>query len=128
MVQVRNSRELKIAYEILQTCEEYIREHGSAGKLEERIAEQKREIRRFHKMKSDRRIVKDCGIDGFVELIELPDYLEDKETATEYFEEHEVREAIPSMYDCTGQAFTGWYKIFKRHDRLFVYHSVCFDV
>ena len=29
MVQVRNSRELKIAYEILKTCEEYIREHGA---------------------------------------------------------------------------------------------------
>ena len=128
MVQVRNSRELKIAYEILQTCEEYIREHGSAGKLEERIAEQKREIRRFHKMKSDRRIVKDNGIDGFVELVELPEYLKSTEDATEYFEEYEVRHAMPSMYDCTGQAFTSWFKVFKRHNKFFAYHSICFDV
>ena len=128
MVQVWKSRDLEIAYEILQIYEEYIKKYGRTANIEKRITEQKREVRGFHKIKSDRRIVKDNGIDGFVELVELPEYLKSTEDATEYFEEYEVRHAIPSMYDCTGQAFTSWFKVFKRHNKFFAYQSICFDV
>ena len=123
MAQVRNMRDLRIAYGILR-----IAGRGSTGEFAEKLAELKQEIRRFNKRSSDRRIVKDNGIDGFVELVELPEYLKSTEDATEYFEEYEVRHAIPSMYDCTGQAFTSWFKVFKRHNKFFAYHSICFDV
>ena len=44
------------------------------------------------------------------------------------FEEFIEISVIPSMYDCTGQAFTNWYKIFKRRGQFWAYHSVVFDV
>lgn len=132
-MQVRNSRDLKNAYEILSIYKELLSE---CGKLEpekmksvnEKIAEQKREIRKFHKESSDRRLVKDDGIDGYVLLIELPETLGNMQDAEEYFEERETISAMPSMFDCTGQAFTSWFKVFKRRDRFMAYHSVCFDV
>ena len=127
-MQVRNSSDLKVAYEILNIYKELISEHGKTERVEERIAEQKREIRKFHKKGSDRRLVRDDGIDGYVLLIELPETLENLRDAEEYFEECETICAVPSMYDCTGQAFTSWFKVFKRRGRFMAYHSVCFDV
>lgn len=132
-MQVRNNRDLKNAYEILSIYKELLSE---CGKLEpekmksvnEKIAEQKREIRKFYKESSDRRLVKDDGIDGYVLLIELPETLGNMQDAEEYFEERETISEMPSMFDCTGQAFTSWFKVFKRRDRFMAYHSVCFDV
>lgn len=127
-MQVRNSSDLKVAYEILNIYKELISEHGKTERVEERIAEQKREIRRFHKKSNDRRLVKDDGIDGYILLIELPETLENLRDAEEYFEERETICAVPSIFDCTGQAFTSWFKVFKRRGRFMAYHSVCFDV
>lgn len=126
-MQVRNSNDLKIAYEILNVYKE-IPVCEKSEKLMKRIAEQKREIRRFHKKSTDRRIVKDYGIDGYVLLIELPEKLENVQEAEEYFEECETISAAPSMFDCTGQAFTSWFKVFRRRGRFFAYHSIGFDV
>ena len=126
-MQVRNSNDLKIAYEILNVYKE-IPVCEKSENLMKRIAEQKREIRRFHKKSTDRRIVKDYGIDGYVLLIELPEKLENVQEAEEYFEECETISAAPSMFDCTGQAFTSWFKVFRRRGRFFAYHSIGFDV
>ena len=132
-MQVRNSSDLKVAYEVLSIYSELLSEHEEIEpkKMEfvkEKIAEQKREIRKFYKKRNDRRIVKDDGIDGYVLLIELPEKLENLRDAEEYFEERETICAAPSMFDCTGQAFTSWFKVFKRRDRLMAYHSIGFDV
>ena len=91
------------------------------------VIELKRDIRRFHK-DGERKgwkgtLVKDYGMDGYITLYELPDV----EDPVEYFKENEEIHYRPSMYDCTGQAFTGWYKIFKRHGKNMVYHRICFD-
>lgn len=132
-MQVRNSSDLKVAYEVLSIYSELLSEHEEIEpkKMElvkEKIAEQKREIRKFHKKSSDRRLVKDDGIDGYVLLIELPETLENLRDAEEYFEECETIYAAPSMFDCTGQAFTSWFKVFKRRGRFMAYHSIGFDV
>lgn len=132
-MQVRNSSDLKVAYEVLSIYSELLSEHEEIEpkKMElvkEKIAEQKREIRKFHKKSSDRRLVKDDGIDGYVLLIELPETLENLRDAEEYFEERETICAVPSMFDCTGQAFTSWFKVFKRRGRFMAYHSIGFDV
>ncbi len=127
-MQVRNYSDLKVAYEILSIYKELISEHGKTERVEERIAEQKREIRKFHKQSNDRRIVKDYGIDGYVVLIELPETLGNMQDAEEYFEEREAISAMPSIFDCTGQAFTSGFKVFKRRGRFMAYHSVSFDV
>ena len=38
------------------------------------------------------------------------------------------RHYYPSAYDCTGQAFTSWYKVFARGGRFWAYHRVSVDV
>lgn len=121
MFPIKNKTELRLAYDYLQMSKEF-------GKSIEKQAEIKRAIREYsHKEVSYDRIVKDYGIDGYVVLMELPDFLESQQDAEEYFEERHVIHAMPSIYDCTGQAFTSWYKIFKRRNRFYAYHSVCFD-
>lgn len=74
------------------------------------------------------RIVKDYGVDGFIALLALPKVLDTEEEAQEFFDEFIRIDYRPSMYDCTGQAFTGWYKLFRRDGRFYAYHRVSFDV
>lgn len=99
----------------------------------------KRELRRWAHRDTDvmdvgmgfmveSRIVKDDGIDGFVALLALPKVLDTEEEAQEFFDAFIRIDYRPSMYDCTGQAFTGWYKLFRRDGRFYVYHSVNYDV
>lgn len=122
MFLIKNKNDLRNAYEYLEMLKEF-------RKPIDRIENVKHAIREYtHKEESTDRIVKDYGIDGYVVLMELPDFLENQQDAEEYFEECHVIHAMPSIYDCTGQAFTSWYKIFKRRDRFYAYHSVCFDV
>lgn len=121
MFKVKNYSDLALAYEILGLALE-------RGKSE-KAAELKREMRRFtHKPLSDKRIVCDYGMDGYVVLFPLPESIESEEEAREYFEEYEYLTCRPSAYDCTGQAFTSWYKLFVRNGRYHAYHSVSFDV
>lgn len=128
MIEVRNNSDLRVAYEVLNMLNRF----GKIGKnymIEEKIAQQKREIRAFQKKQQEGgRIVKDYGIDGFIELLELPEYIRSMAEGNEYFEECVAIQAEPSAYDCTGQAFTSWYKVFERKGKFFAYHSVSFDV
>ena len=87
-MQVRNSNDLKVAYEVLSIYKELLSEHEKIEpkkmkSVKEKIAEQKQEIRKSHKKNSDRRVVKDDGIDGYVLLIELPETLENLRDAEE---------------------------------------------
>ena len=97
-------------------------------RFENLIIEQKRKMRKTAKEENDRKIVRDYGIDGFVEKFQLPDYIGTAEDADEYFREYEYLRCRPSAYDCTGDWFTAWYKIFRKPDGSFwAYHSVAFD-
>lgn len=122
MFPIRNESDLRTAYDYLQI-------HREQGSPLDKQLDIKRAIRNYlHTERLMSKIVKDYGIDGYVLLMDLPDFLETQEDAEEYFKQRHVMRSIPSMYDCTGQAFTSGYKIFKRRDRFFAYHSVCFDV
>lgn len=121
MFPIKNKYDLRNAYEYLGILKEL-------GKPIDRMAEIKRAIREYSHKEKAVRIIKDNGIDGYVTLIELPDFLENQQDAEEFFEEYLVIHAKPSMYDCTGQSFTAWYKVFKRRNRFYAYHSVGFDV
>lgn len=133
---IRDSRELRREYDTLDLYYKVIKEvrekmpDKDVTSVLDKIVEKKREIRKYHKSteKKDRHLVKDKGIDGYIELIELPDYIESREEAKEYFESEEELRCLPSAYDCTGQLFTGWYKIFKRRGKWMAYHSICCDV
>lgn len=126
---------------VIRGCEEKIRnpEYRAAmgrtavNHLEERIIALKRSVRNYfrrhhHSMQDDPRIVRDDGIDGCIVIVPLPTRITDPETAQEWFEEHEYMQIRPSMYDCTGQLFTSWFKIVCRHGRYYAYHSICCDV
>lgn len=93
----------------------------------------KREIRRYQKRldaSSERKIVKDYGIDGYISYSQMF-YCDDnweKERVDNMFVETEYIHSMPSMYDCTGQRFTNWFKTVKRNGKWYVYHSIGFDV
>ena len=72
-------------------------------------------------------IVKDDGADGYIELREMPRF-DSLEEADEWFKNCYYLEYRPSPYDCTGQRFTVWYKLFQRRGRWWAYHSVGVDV
>lgn len=90
----------------------------------------KKDIRKEHKRHDadTGRVIK-SDWDSYITLEELKipaDYTYDD--AVEYFEEYEVIHMVPSQYDCTGQLFTSWYKIFKRNGKWMAYHAVNADV
>ena len=54
--------------------------------------------------------------------------LQTEDEADAYFMGNLYRESYPSAYDCTGQIFTTWYKIFRRGGRFWAYHATAMDV
>lgn len=98
--------------------------------VREWLDEAKRDIRAYLHAPSpgDRRVVKDYGIDGCVMRIELPEDIQTGEEAQEWFAECEYIRYSPRPYDCTGQAFTAWYKFFRVNGRYICYHSVAVDI
>lgn len=117
--------DLKTGYKILEMIEEIDARNGKS----QTAVDLKREIRKFtHTPVSERRIIQDDGIDGYTELLPLPAHIKSVDEAVSYFEDHKYRPYYPSAYDCTGQAFTAWYKVFARRGRFWAYHRVDVDV
>lgn len=54
-------------------------------------------------------------------------FFTEKEKVIRIFEDlYEIK--LPnSPYDCTGQAFTSWYKVFKRRGIWYAYHCISYD-
>ncbi len=118
---IRSSRDLRCAYDLLL----FAKEMGHEKKFDQL----KREIRAYnHRPQREERVIKDDGMDGCIVLIQLPERIKTKEGAHDYFMDTEYRECRPSMYDCTGQIFTNWFKIIFRHGRFWAYHSMGMDV
>ena len=66
--------------------------------------------------------------DGHYELVSIPDVFKTKGEAELFFNDFLKLDYKHSPYDCTGQCFTAWHKIFKRHNQYYVYHHICYDV
>lgn len=75
-----------------------------------------------------RRVIFDRGIDGYVELVRLPDILPLEEEAAAYFEEREAVQCPNSPGRCTGLVYASWYRIVCRQGRMWAYHGVAYDV
>lgn len=121
---IRNKEDLRFAYMLLSEYKKSVRKHNpKAGEL-------KKCIRSYLHLPHCFRIVRDDGIDGYIKLMQLPEFLdsENKEEAIEWFERECYIEPVRSAYDCTGRPFTNWYKVFRRRGHWFAYHSVSFDV
>lgn len=121
-----NRDNLRFSYSLLRALQGS--EYRASRAYEE--AELKRRIRAFNRQPRPPRIISDDGMDGYIEIDEMPAAFADwsKEDVSEWFRDNRVIRAFPSAYDCTGQAFTSWFKIVRRHGRWFVYHCICFDV
>ena len=138
MEPIRNNRELYARIEVTRDYEEMLREKiaelppEKVAYIKENIIERKRSCREY--MRKHRTAYEDeprpVKIDGetYVSRIPLPRNLTSIESAEGWFLDHEYMECRPSMYDCTGQLFTVWYKIIERNGRFHAYHCVSMDV
>jgi hypothetical protein len=133
MINISNNRDLRIAYETLQFMKEKLADHTipeeSREHANERMIERKRQIREYlRKPESDRILVK-SDWDFCIFRFPLPEFIQSVEDGEEYFREYEYMHCRPSMYDCTGQLFTSWFKVYKAADgRFWAYHSIHMDV
>ena len=127
MFEIHNNDELRTTYS-------WLRMYQSAGVANDRLYSGfvkllKRNIRQYvSKPTSDRRIIKDYGIDGAIFLYPLPVEIRTAEKADAYFRQEEYMGRPRSAFDCTGRPFTSWYKIIERRGRYWVYHGVALDV
>ena len=132
MFDIKDNGMLRDAYALLTFMQNDI--HASAEKkaaVKNLAATVKREIRAYNNRPApDSRIVEEHGIDGYIELVQLPNELDksNKADAAEWFRENRYYEFYPTTYDCSGQRFTNWYKLHRRCGHWFAYHSVSFDV
>ena len=118
--EIRNREQLSVAYLLLRWAKE--------RNTERDMVEAKRAIRTFNrKPVSERRIIR-SDFDGAVVLLPLPEFVKDEESANKWFVENEYKRYRPSMYDCTGQPFTSWYKLFRRNGKFWAYHGISMDV
>lgn len=134
---IRDSEDLKMKYNSLLLLNKIKNESNSIDidSYNDSVKEIKREIRNYYKREGERkeRLIKDYGIDGSIVLVELPSEInsikiDSFELAEEYFKAYEYRRCRLSMYDCTGDSYTVWYKIIKRNNKFYAYHYIGFDV
>lgn len=120
-------------YDWLQICKEMCELYGyDVNEIaKDEIIKKKRKIRDIYKQeneKPERHIVHDNGIDGYIELLQLPEEITTRETADEWFQYNKYMKYVPSAFDCTGQRFTSWYKLVERNGRWWAYHCISVDV
>lgn len=129
MFDINNDSKLRAAYIFVLAMDVSLKE--GKGALDALMVEVKREIRAYaHRPAADTRIVEERGCDGYIELVQLPDELDKahKEIAADWFRANRYLEFYPTPYDCSGQKFTNWFKLFRRRGHWFAYHSVSIDV
>ena len=135
---VRSIEDARWAYRAINDFNDLYSKGVDKEIVGELIADTKRNIRKWNKCDLSvsycgngyikTKIVKDYGIDGFIELVEMPGHIRTESEAERFFKDHLYLHYHPRDYDCTGQSFTGWYKLFKRNGKWFAYHSVNVDV
>ena len=134
---IRDSEDLRFKYATLLWLKKIKDKYYSLDidSYNDSVKEIKREIRNYYKREGERkeRLIKDYGIDGSIVLFELPSEInsvkiDSFELAEEYFKAYEYRRCRLSMYDCTGDSYTVWYKIIKRNNKFYAYHYIGFDV
>lgn len=117
---IRNDDDLRMAYRLLNCVQEDMLSPVLVRAI-------KQEVRKWNRMDSATHMVQDNG-DSVTLLVELPGHIKNQDVAECYFRNHHYRECLPSAYDCTGQLFTAWYKLFQRNGRWCAYHTICMDV
>lgn len=122
-MKITNNKDLKFWYIYLKSVKD-----GDLPCINvELVKECKKAVREYtHRPVPVERIF-DADIDGMTSVYPLPETIRTEQDAEEYFNDYEHIHYRPTYYDCTGQLFTSWYKIFKRHDHFWVYHRIARD-
>ena len=121
MFTVNNKVDLRLAWWAIKFWKELKPE--SAVEIKKNIRsyyKEQNEHKKYHLDKGD--------YDRYILLVTLPEWIETEDEAHEYFDACEYMKYYPSQYDCTGQHFTQWYRIFKRNGRWMAYHCICVDI
>lgn len=127
---IGNNRDLATAYHMLHTMGKLIETCTGikdTQKVNEAVRWLKADIRKYQHAQDSKRVytlVKDYGYDGHIVRFDMPD-VDDPEG---WFDDNERLTARPSMYDCTGQAFTSWHEFKTLGGRKVCYHSIAYDV
>lgn len=140
MFKVNDDKSFRQGYEMLAILNnpKFQAQHHYKDELNNYADALKRELRKWAHRETavdvgmgfmvERHLVKDDGIDGYVELVSIPSVFDTAQVADEFFKDFLYMSCRPSMFDCTGQAFTSWYKLFERRGQFYAYHRVSFDV
>lgn len=86
----------------------------------------KRDLRAFYHRPEGRVKIITADYDSGWQLFTLA--AKTKEDADAEFNALYYRDCVPSQYDCTGQMFTIFYRLFKRNGRWMAYHHFAMDV
>jgi hypothetical protein len=131
MFNITDNEKLRDAYALLMFMQNDI--PASAEKksaVKNLAATVKREIRAYNNRPASNVRIISGDYNGHLDLVRLPDELDrmHEEAAADWFRGNCYLEAYNSPYDCTGQEFTNWFYLFRRHGHWFAYHKVCWDV
>lgn len=121
MFTISNDKDLRLAYSLIRI----------SNVPDSFIVSLKKEIRRINAIKQENNNIPTYlseSLDHYIEKIKLPEKIKDKESASNYFIKYYYLHYTPTYYDCTGQRFTNWYKIYKMNNRWVAYHSVSVDI
>lgn len=130
---IRNTKDLRRGYSWLRLLQEHVGEFDDQRIIRELIRDQKQAIRKYYrdreaKLGGDETVL-DCDFDRCIRHFPLPSGIQTREQAREYFEECEHIRFKPCAWDCSGQAFTAWFKLHRKPDgRWWCYHCICLDV
>lgn len=122
-----SSMTLKERYEWIRIMEKDPKAKDRNSALAVLISELKADTRKMNRIITTKHLVRDLG-DSAIILMQFPDSIKTEEEAERYFRNYEYMEYRNSEYDCTGQMFTNWYKIFRRNGKMFAYHAFSIDV
>lgn len=132
MFNITDAERLRDAYALLMFMQMDVSKSAEQrDSVKNFVVDIKREIRAYNNRPAPTaRIVRDDGIDGYVELVQFPDELDraHKEIAADWFRDNCYLDFYPTPYDCSGQKFTSSYHMFRRRGHWFAYHNVRVDI
>lgn len=124
MFQLKTRSEWEFAYWTLQHAREF--DEVFIKSLKQKM---RRQLREESEQYAQEHIVFTDGIDGYTKLVYLgEDEGADVEDVRRWCEANLWIHARPSLYDCTGQAFTISIVPVKRHGKWYAYHTIRFDI
>lgn len=131
MFDITNDEKLRDAYALLMFMQKDVPASSKKkANVKNLAATVKREIRSYNNRPASNVRIISGDYNGHLDLVRLPDELDrmHEESAADWFRGNCYLEAYNSPYDCTGQEFTNWFYLFRRHGHWFAYHKVCRDV